>query len=214
MAEQGLAETRTISYLLHPPMLDELGFQQAVEWYVDGFTKRSKIAVRLALTQPFEPLPNEVALRLFRVIQETLTNIHRHSGSREAEIHVSQCPDAVSLARRDFGKGIDPGLLRNIQETSLGAGVGLGGMRERVTEFHGRFYIESTPTGTAVRVSIPLPWREDTSSSRPPAAIRADFRSAWRNRSREPRQAGKDRPGILTGLAGTPATRPSTRLLP
>jgi signal transduction histidine kinase len=178
MAEQGLAETRTISYLLHPPMLDELGFEHAVEWYVDGFTKRSKIAVRLALTQPFEPLPNEVSLVLFRVIQEALTNIHRHSGSREAEIEVSRRPDGVSLAIRDFGKGIDPGLLRNIQETSMGAGVGLGGMRERVSEFRGRFSIESSPAGTTVRVSIPLPWREDASKSRPPAAIRTDFRSA------------------------------------
>jgi len=175
MAEQGLSETRTISYLLHPPMLEELGFQHAVEWYVDGFIKRSGIAVRLDFTEPFERLQREVELVLFRVIQETLTNIHRHAGSNEAEIHVAQGPDAVNVAIRDFGKGIDPELLRNIEEPWLGAGVGLGGMRERVSEFDGRFSIESSPAGTTVRVSIPLPVREDsvTNGDRKPQAARS-----------------------------------------
>ena len=154
-------------------MLEELGFQHAVEWYVDGFTKRSNIAVRLHFTEPFERLPKEVELVLFRVLQETLTNIHRHSGSGEAEIRVARLPDAVNIAIRDFGTGIDPELLRNIKETSLGAGVGLGGMRERVSEFDGRFSIESSPAGTTVRVWIPLPVPKDSlthGDSRPQAA--------------------------------------------
>lgn len=162
MAEQGLAETRTISYLLHPPMLDELGFRHAVQWYVDGFIKRSTIEVRVDFSEPFARMPKDLELVLFRVIQEALTNIHRHSGSGRAEISVTQRPDFVKASIRDFGRGIPAGLLRNIEETYTGAGVGLGGMRERVSEFGGRLKIESGPRGTMVLVTIPLPLQEQT----------------------------------------------------
>jgi len=163
MAEQGLAETRTISHLLHPPMLDELGFEHAVRWYVEGFIARSKINVRLKLSEPFPRLPRTVELVLFRVVQETLGNIHRHSGSKEAEITVGQQSGVVRMTVRDSGKGMPEELVRNIEQTLTGAGVGLGGMRERISEFAGTFSIESASTGTAVHVSIPLPSPEESS---------------------------------------------------
>lgn len=165
MAEQGLSETRTLSYLLHPPMLDELGFEHAMKWYVEGFRSRSKIEVRLKLNEPFQRLPKEVELVLFRVIQEALANIHRHSGSTEAEINVSEQPDVVRISVRDYGKGIPEEKLRNIERTSSGAGVGLGGMRERIAELDGRFAIESGSGGTTLRVSIPLPLPEQSAAS-------------------------------------------------
>lgn len=172
MAEQGLSETRTLSYLLHPPMLDELGFQHAAKWYVEGFSNRSKIAVRLKVSEPFQRLPKQVELVLFRVIQEALGNIHRHSGSKEAEINVAEQSDVVRISIRDFGKGIPEEMLRNIERTSSGAGVGLGGMRERIAELDGRFSIESGSGGTILHISIPLPLPEESAAngdSRPQA---------------------------------------------
>jgi signal transduction histidine kinase len=115
MAEQGLSETRTLSYLLHPPMLDELGFEHAVKWYVEGFSKRSKIEVRLKFSEPFPRLSKEVELVLFRVIQEALANIHRHSGSKEAEINVAEQPDVVRVTIRDYGKGIPEEMVRKLK---------------------------------------------------------------------------------------------------
>jgi len=168
MAEQGLTETRTLSHLLHPPMLDELGFEHAVKWYAEGFSNRSKINVRLKFSEPFQRLPRGVELVLFRVVQETLGNIHRHSGSKEAEISVTQQAGVVRMTVRDSGKGMPEDLVRNIEQTSTGAGVGLGGMRERISEFDGKFSIESTFTGTAVHVSIPIPPAEESAANQDP----------------------------------------------
>ena len=177
MAEQGLSETRTLSYLLHPPMLDELGFQHAVKWYVEGFSNRSNIAVRLKFSQPFQRLPKQVELVLFRVIQEALANIHRHSESQDAEINVAEQSGVVRISIRDYGKGIPEEMLRNIEQTSSGAGVGLGGMRERVAELDGRFSIESGSGGTTLLISIPLPLPEESAAngdSRPQANVAAE----------------------------------------
>ena len=154
---------------------------------------RQGVARRLDFTEPFERLPKEIELVLFRVIQEALTNIHRHAGSSEAEIQVVQRLDAVTIAIRDFGKGIDPELLRNIEETSLGAGVGLGGMRERVSEYHGQFSIESSPAGTTVRVSIPLHLREGslTSGDPRPQAARSSAGPAKAGVGSQPARTGE-----------------------
>ena len=197
MAEQGLTETRTISYLLHPPMLDELGFEHAVKWYVEGFTNRSKIEVKLKFSQPFPRLPRSVELVLFRMVQETLGNIHRHSGSKEAEISVAQQSGVVRMTVRDSGKGMPEGLLRNIEQTSTGAGVGLGGMRERVSEFDGTFSIESAPTGTAVHVSIPLPSPEQSEPNQDP---RPQTKSTMDERSLK-REIERGEPGGLAMAA-------------
>ncbi|HTZ72986.1 MAG TPA: histidine kinase [Candidatus Aquilonibacter sp.] len=156
MAAEGLSQTRTISYLLHPPMLDEFGFEHAAKWFVEGFASRSKIEVDLKISQPFKRLPESVELVMFRVIQEALTNVHRHSGSARAEIVATQHTDRLSLTVRDFGKGIPFDLLKSIEQSAAESGVGLGGMRERVAELGGYFTIDSGPQGTILTVSLPI----------------------------------------------------------
>jgi signal transduction histidine kinase len=189
MAAEGLSQTRTISYLLHPPMLDEFGFEQAARWYVEGFSNRSKIAVDLKFTQPFKRLPESMELVLFRVIQEALTNVHRHSGSERAEIVATLHPDRVNLTVRDFGKGISGDLLKSIEESSSGAGVGLGGMRERVAELGGYLTLESNGGGTSVNVSLPFPADEEAYADGGPdaqAAAAHSRESKVRNRDFDP----------------------------
>jgi signal transduction histidine kinase len=107
MIGDGLSQTRTISYLLHP-ILDEFGFEQAAKWYAEGFSARSKIDVEMKFSEPFPGLPEAMELVLFRIIQESLTDVHRHSGSKRAEIVATFHPDRVNLIVRDFGKGILP----------------------------------------------------------------------------------------------------------
>lgn len=153
---QGLSETRTISHLLHPPMLEEMGFEHAAKWYIEGFSGRSKIQTEINITQPFKRLSPDTELVLYRFIQEALTNVHRHSGSNKAEISVSLSKDQVDAAVRDFGGGIRPDVLQVMHESSAGTGVGLGGMRERVAELGGELKVTSGPAGTTVAISIPL----------------------------------------------------------
>ena len=109
LLDQSIAETRTISHLLHPPLLDEAGFSSAAKWYLDGFAQRSGIAVKADLPSDMGRLPKPVELGLFRVLQESLTNIHRHSGSSRAEVALKLFPGKVMLEVRDFGHGIPPG---------------------------------------------------------------------------------------------------------
>jgi signal transduction histidine kinase len=156
MVEQGLAETRTISHLLHPPMLEEFGFEQALRWYTTGFSKRSGVQVDLSVPENFGRLPGDVELVMFRVVQEALTNIHKHSGSARAEVRVKKEGDRVEAMVRDYGKGIAPTLLQSMDEGVSGLGVGLGGMRERVREFNGGFAILSDGEGTTVTAWVPL----------------------------------------------------------
>ena len=170
LAREGLAQTRTISYLLHPPMLEEFGLEQAAKWYVEGFTKRSRIAVNLKFSQPFKRLPEALELVLFRVIQESLTNVSRHSGSDCAEITATLHPDRVSLVIRDDGKGISEDLLKGIEQSFSGAGVGLGGMRERVLELGGKLAIESNSRGTAITASLPFLAEEEEMAGGDPSA--------------------------------------------
>src|SRR5579885_3565086 len=112
LADKALEEIRTMSYLLHPPLLDEVGFVCAAEWYIEGFAKRSGINVKAEIANPHERLPRNVELALFRVLQESLTNVHRHSGASDASIHFQHAGDAVVLEIRDFGKGIPEERLR------------------------------------------------------------------------------------------------------
>ncbi len=168
---EGLSQTRTISYLLHPPMLDEFGFEQAAKWYVEGFSARSKIDVALKFSQSFPRLPEATELVLFRIIQEALTNVHRHSGSARAEICASLHPDRVNLVVRDSGNGIPPDTLKGIEESSTGAGVGLGGMRERVAELGGYLTIESNAAGTVLNVSLPFATEQTSFTDRGPSEL-------------------------------------------
>lgn len=152
-ARQISDELRTISYLLHPPLLDELGLGSALRWYVDGFEKRSGINIHLELTMEGRLLP-ELETTLFRVVQECLINIHRHSGSPKASIRVSQSPRQITLEVEDEGRGISSEELADIN-SGASLGVGLRGMRERIKDLGGEMEIVSSGQGTKVKAIIP-----------------------------------------------------------
>jgi PAS domain S-box-containing protein len=154
LVEQLGKEIRTMSYLLHPPLLDESGLLGALRWYIEGVSQRSGIAIELVTSESFGRLPNEMELTVFRIVQECLTNIHRHSGSKTATIRLSHNADCVSLEIQDAGKGISADRLGEIRERS---GIGIMGMRERVRQFQGTINIESNGRGTTILVSLPLP---------------------------------------------------------
>jgi signal transduction histidine kinase len=149
------SEVRTISHLLHPPLLDEAGLSSALRWYVDGFSLRSKIKVDLDLPDDFGRLPRESETAIFRVIQECLTNIHRHSGSPIAKIRLRQRDHQVSVEVADKGKGIPPDKQQEMATTGT-PGVGIRGMRERLRQLGGSLEIGSNGTGTVVVVRLPV----------------------------------------------------------
>jgi signal transduction histidine kinase len=149
-------ELRTLSYLLHPPLLDEMGLQSALRWYVEGFGQRSNIKVNLELQDDLGRLPREMEIALFRITQECLTNIHRHSESETAFVQLCGSDGRIALAIKDEGKGLAPDKLINI--ASLGGfGVGIRGMQERVKNLGGELEIRSDATGTEIKVVIPIP---------------------------------------------------------
>ena len=148
-------DIRTMSHLLYPPMLDEVGLQSALKDYVKGFAERSGIHVSLDLPDGTERLDRDYELTLFRIIQECLTNIHRHSGSRTASIHIVRDEESLVLEVRDEGRGMPPERLSEIQ--SRGSGVGIRGMRERVLQLSGTMGVESDDSGTRIYVVIPIP---------------------------------------------------------
>jgi signal transduction histidine kinase len=160
-----IAETRTISYLLHPPLLDEMGFAFAAKWFLDGFAQRSGIQVASQIPDDMARLPHSVELALFRVLQECLTNIHRHSGSPRAEVSIERAPGEITLRIRDYGKGISPELLQRFRATGSHVGVGLAGMRERVREQGGHLEIESSEAGTIIAVKMAI--ESNLSQTRP-----------------------------------------------
>jgi PAS domain S-box-containing protein len=155
MADQCLKETRTISHLLHPPLLDEAGLECAIRWYLDGFGQRSGIKVNLDMPSDLGRFRREVETALFRVVQEALTNVHRHSGASVVNIRMDVDDQQVWLEVKDNGKGIPEERLRALDAGS-GAGVGVAGMRERVRELGGILTIQSSKLGTLVRISIPI----------------------------------------------------------
>src|SRR5580693_4917560 len=156
LADQALREIRTTSYLLHPPLLDESGFAAAAAWYVDGFNKRSPIQVRLQLPDSMR-LPGSVEIVLFRVLQESLTNITKHAGSATVDVVLELDKNVISLSVRDYGKGISAERLAKMNGSGSDVGVGIAGMRERLKELGGRLEIESDSTGTLLKAFIPPP---------------------------------------------------------
>jgi len=148
-------EIRTTSYLLHPPLLDESGLCSAINWYVQGLLERSGLRVHLDISEEFGRLPRDMELVIFRLVQESLTNIHRHSESKTASIRIARESNQISLDIRDQGKGMSPARLAEIQ--SGRSGVGISGMRERLRQFEGTLNIESDSSGTRVFATIPFP---------------------------------------------------------
>jgi PAS domain S-box-containing protein len=156
LAEDSIKEVRTISYLMYPPMLEEMGLQSAIRWYLDGFSARSGIEATLEVDSDFGRLPRDVELALFRVLQECLTNVHRHSGSRTAQIRLLNKADRVTLEVEDNGKGFPPGLLEQSGQEGMGTlGVGLRGMNERMRQLGGWIEVVSSEAGTTVSATIP-----------------------------------------------------------
>ena len=147
-------EIRTLSYLLHPPLLDESGLVSALRWYVDGFSERSKIAVKLDVPEDMKRLPRELELVVFRVVQESLTNVHRHSGSSSVRIYLARTKNEVAFEISDLGKGISQE--KQGAMTAARSGVGVRGMNERVRQFGGTFKIASSREGTRVTVTLPV----------------------------------------------------------
>ena len=156
IVDKCLNETRTISHLLHPPLLDEAGFDSAARWYVDGFSQRSGIKVNLNLPQKLSRMHRDVEVALFRAVQECLTNVHRHSGSSVVDVRLSLSAKQIRLEIKDDGRGIPQERLRSLNQGAADAGVGLAGMRERIREFGGSLEIRSERAGVTVIVRIPI----------------------------------------------------------
>jgi signal transduction histidine kinase len=146
-------QLRTMSYLLHPPLLDEVGLPSALRWYTEGFAERSAIKVDLQVSEGFDRLPQEMEIAIFRVVQECLTNIHRHSGSPTASVRLNRTNDAVDVEISDTGQGIASDRVRGDRIVS---GVGLMGIEERMRQFGGRVKVTSSENGTLVNAGIPL----------------------------------------------------------
>jgi len=151
---QGLTqEIRTTSYLLHPPMLDESGLSSALRWYTDGLADRSGLSIELNIPDKLERLAPDVELAIFRLVQECLTNIHRHSGSKTAVIRIAREPEKIYVEVQDHGKGMSQERLAEVQ--SRGVGVGIRGMRERVRQSHGELTVDSNALGTKITAIFP-----------------------------------------------------------
>ncbi len=154
LTERAISEVRTISHLLHPPLLDELGLYSATRWYTEGFAKRSGIHVELRLAEITERLPKEIELALFRVLQESLTNVHRHARASSVSVEIKCTDYEVILIISDNGNGIPQDSLLRFRSGHAG-GIGLAGMRERLAELGGTLEVDSSAEGTQIRATLP-----------------------------------------------------------
>jgi len=154
---QLVEEVRTVSYLLHPPLLDELGLASAVEWYAEGFARRTGIATDVKISPKFMRLPPDIEVTFFRIVQESLTNVHRYSGGSKAYVRLKATDDQIVVEVGDDGKGIEPGKLNAKNGTVAPLGVGIQGMTERMRQLSGKLEIKSKPkSGTLVVASLPI----------------------------------------------------------
>ena len=158
LTEDSIKEVRTVAYLLYPPMLEEMGLKSAIPWYLDGFSARSGIKTTFTAAPDFTRLPRDRELALFRVLQESLTNVHRHSGSESAEVRLLTKDGMSILEIEDKGKGVSQLLLEPAGQDGMGAlGVGVRGMNERLRQLGGTLELISTKGGTTVRAKMPAP---------------------------------------------------------
>jgi PAS domain S-box-containing protein len=156
LAEQCSREIRTLSYLLHPPLLEEAGLGSALPWFVDGYTQRTGIHVDLEMPPELTRLPGDIELALYRVVQEALTNIHLHSGSKKARVCLTCRQDQAALTVADEGHGMPPGLLERGGRRGAKLGVGISGMRERIRQLGGQFEIVTGSNGTTLTAIVSL----------------------------------------------------------
>jgi signal transduction histidine kinase len=165
LIDHAVSSIRTMSYLLHPPLLDEAGFEAAAHWFIDGFSKRTAMAIQANFCRPDEQhdgvaktprMPEVVELALFRALQEGLTNAHRHSASASVHVTFQRLPECAILEVQDFGRGLPQAVMERFHRTGAGSGVGLAGIRERMKELGGDFTICSTNAGATLRASVPL----------------------------------------------------------
>ena len=179
LIDHAVSSIRTMSYLLHPPLLDEAGFEAAAHWFIDGFSKRTAMAIETNFSRPTDlsdghgnnndngngdsngilkapRMPEAVELALFRALQEGLTNAHRHAASQSVKVTFQRLTDCAILEIEDFGRGLPQAIMERFQRTGGGSGVGLAGIRERVKELGGDFSIRSTSSGATLRAVVPL----------------------------------------------------------
>lgn len=166
LTDCAIQEVRTISHLLHPPLLEELGFLSAARWYLDEYGKRSQVKVSLFVDEPIERLPRDVEIALFRVLQESLTNVYRHAAAQTVDVRIVCRDGHVTLTVADDGKGIPEEVLTRFRGGAA-SGIGLAGMRERLAEFGGEFRVEASSGGSVVQAVIPttgcaMPGKEPT----------------------------------------------------
>jgi signal transduction histidine kinase len=155
LVDEALQEVRATSYLLHPPLLDEAGIASAARWFVEGFARRSGIDVQCEIPDKMQRPPQECELVLFRILQESLTNVHRHSEATAALVRLLWNGNDLRLEISDNGRGITEEHLRRLDGSNNKSGVGISGMRERVRELGGNFEIAALHPGTAIRVTLP-----------------------------------------------------------
>lgn len=173
LVDRCISDTRTLSHLLHPPLLDEAGFVSAARWYVEGFGRRSGITTTLELPEHLRRLPRGAETALFRILQEALTNVHRHSGSRAVDVRVTEDAAKVVLSVKDFGRGVPGEVLDRFWKTG-NVGVGLAGIRERLKELGGSLEIESNLDGTLLRATVPIAARQSNEHEPADGVLRHD----------------------------------------
>jgi two-component system NarL family sensor kinase len=178
LVDRSISDTRTLSHLLHPPLLDEAGFLSAAKWYVDGFGQRSGITTKLDLPNQVDRLPRRTEIALFRIMQEALTNVHRHSGSRAVDVSVTVSDFVVVLKVQDFGKGISREVLDRLWKSG-NVGVGLAGIRERLKELGGFLEIESNLEGAMLKATIPVSGPEVKTEERTPILLSRELPSPF-----------------------------------
>ncbi len=177
LIDHAVCSIRTMSYLLHPPLLDEAGFEAAAHWFIEGFAKRTDMAIQTNFTRldessaggsKIDRMPEAVELALFRALQEGLTNAHRHSASASVDVKFQRSSDRAVLEIQDFGRGLPQAVIERFERTGTGSGVGLGGIRERMKELGGNFTISSNNTGTRLCSTVPLSEDHSRSKVAPP----------------------------------------------
>ncbi len=171
-------EIRTLSYILHPPLLDECGLASAVHWYAEGFQKRSSIKLEVEVDADLPRLPADAETTLFRVVQESLTNVHRYSGSSSAKIRISKASGEVLLEVIDYGHGIKSGTARGKLDGPAPLGVGIPGMRERLHQLGGDLSVDFGTSGTRVMATLPIRKSAESESDESESSLSLTIRSA------------------------------------